>query len=235
MKKSNIKDLNVIFFDVDGTLYDQKTSHKRTLQKVIKRYSEVFSCVSEEELLNAFEIADKECYQEFINGVPLDEIRRKRSLHTLKLIGVDEAFSERFHDEFYRIYPSIKAEIKGAGRVIDYLDPKYQLGILTNSSKDIQLTKLRNLDMLKHFDELVFSEEVGSRKPDKEIFLDALSRVNDKPENCLYLGDSFTTDIIGAEKVGMRTCWLNPDGEKRPANIEPDLEISELSELLDIL
>lgn len=235
MSLLDVKDLNVIFFDVDDTLYDQRTSYKRTLLEIIRMYNGVFHGTQEEELIKAFELADRECYQEFKDGVPIEKIRWNRSEHTLKLAGVDEDFVEMFHQEFYRIYPSIKTEIKDAEKVIDHLKTKYRLGILTNSSKDIQLTKLRTLGILNYFDEFVFSEEVGSRKPDKEIFLEALRRVDEMPENSLYVGDSFTSDIIGAEKVGMRTCWLNIYGEKKPANIEPDIEISELTELLDFL
>ena len=95
------------------------------------------------------------------------------------------------------------------------------------------MKKLNVLELTEYFDKFIFSEEVGSRKPDKEIFLHALEKVDKNGESCLYVGNSFRTDIKGAKKVGMKTCWLNRQGKQKED--VPDLEIKELSELLEIL
>ena len=65
---------------------------------------------------------------------------------------------------------------------------------------------------------MVISEEIGIRKPRREIF-DAVARTLDLvPEEILHVGDNLNADVAGAAACGMRTVWLtrqvaNPDAE----------------------
>jgi putative hydrolase of the HAD superfamily len=72
-------------------------------------------------------------------------------------------------------------------------------------------------------DVMVFSTEVGVRKPDPAIFLDALGRLGVDPVDALFVGDRLDVDVHGAANVGMTTVqalWFNADDS--PAAIEPD-------------
>lgn len=75
---------------------------------------------------------------------------------------------------------------------------------------------------------------MGSRKPDEDIFLHALEKFGKSGPRFLYVGDSFRSDVRGAKKVGMKTCWLNRSNEKKGGGPTPILEIDELVELLEI-
>ncbi|MCK4433243.1 MAG: HAD family hydrolase, partial [Methanomicrobia archaeon] len=64
----------------------------------------------------------------------------------------------------------------------------------------------------------------------------ATTSLDMKPEECLYVGDSYGTDILGAKKAGMQTCWFNPKNLPLPQeDVEPDFEIHTLDEILGIL
>lgn len=52
-------------------------------------------------------------------------------------------------------------------------------------------------------DVLVFSCEVGLRKPDPAIYLAATDRLGLPPAECLYIGDGSYRELSGAEAVGM--------------------------------
>jgi len=54
------------------------------------------------------------------------------------------------------------------------------------------------------FDHLIFSYEVGSAKPEPEIYLEALSRAGSRPQACLFV-DDLLTNIQAAKKMGMET------------------------------
>ena len=61
---------------------------------------------------------------------------------------------------------------------------------------------------------IVFSEEVGFRKPQPEIFLHALEELGVEPENAMFVGDRLDTDVQGAAQVGMATVqalWFRAD------------------------
>lgn len=82
-----------------------------------------------------------------------------------------------------------------------------------------------------HFEHLVFSFEVGSRKPDSGIFLDACRRFGVHPSECLMIGDSLGSDIAGASAVGMPSVLVNRGGKtvELPAGAKA---VSSLIELL---
>src|SRR5919197_312524 len=68
----------------------------------------------------------------------------------------------------------------------------------------------------------VWSEEVGARKPEPEIFIHALDRLGVDPVDALFVGDGLENDVQGAGDVGMTTAqalWFRADDTP---GIEPD-------------
>ena len=55
----------------------------------------------------------------------------------------------------------------------------------------------------KLFNEIVISSEVGIIKPDKEIFLHTLQKINSKPEESLFIDDR-QINVDGSLSVGMQ-------------------------------
>ncbi|HEX4887393.1 MAG TPA: HAD family phosphatase [Luteibaculaceae bacterium] len=67
-------------------------------------------------------------------------------------------------------------------------------------------------DMSPWFDHLFYSYELGLRKPDEAIFLHALSKLNCKPHEVLFLDDS-VQHIEAANRLGIQTHHVK-DGEE---------------------
>jgi putative hydrolase of the HAD superfamily len=57
---------------------------------------------------------------------------------------------------------------------------------------------------------IVDSTVVGVSKPDPAIFRHALEPMNLKPEQCLYVGDSYRYDVIGATRAGLQAVHYDP-------------------------
>ncbi len=55
----------------------------------------------------------------------------------------------------------------------------------------------------------VFSDEVGVRKPEPDIFEAALAGLGLPPERVVHVGDDVDADIAGAKALGMRAVWFN--------------------------
>ena len=232
MKISDGIEIDTVFFDVDDTLFDQRRAHKLALGRILEDRQDIFAGVSEEELIETFDIADEKAMRDFHEGVPLDKVRKERTEKILREFDVDVGFAEEFNELFYDLYPSMETPVEGAKEVVVELGKENVLGVITNSSKEVQICKLKSIEILDCFETLVFSEEVGYRKPDRKIFLHAVQKVGTEPGDFLYVGDSYTSDVVGAHRVGMHTCWFNPDGKEVSGEVEPELEISELAELL---
>jgi len=136
---------------------------------------------------------------------------------------------------YLRYCPTIDAPIKGTKHVINRLSEKFQLGIISNSVPGLQYRKLDTLGIIHLFQCIVLSEEIGLRKPAPEIFWETAEILHRKPEECLYVGDSYDIDIKGAQKSGMKTCWFNPNGETlRGQDNKPDYEIKSLRDILEL-
>ncbi len=62
------------------------------------------------------------------------------------------------------------------------------------------------------FDPLIISSEVGLEKPDKRIFELALEQSGADADECIYVGDNYYDDVLGASGVGIRTILINSPG-----------------------
>ena len=93
--------------------------------------------------------------------------------------------------------------------VIAYLKAKYRLAILTNGSPISQRRKLESTGILNMFELSVVSGEVGIDKPDPRIFDVMCERLNVKPQDCLYIGDNYVNDVLGARNAGWNAIYLN--------------------------
>jgi HAD superfamily hydrolase (TIGR01509 family) len=79
------------------------------------------------------------------------------------------------------------------------------------------------LGVAERMDAMVFSTDVGARKPDPAIFLAALAELGVDPVDALYVGDRLDVDVQGAANVGMTTVqalWFNADDTT--VAVEPD-------------
>lgn len=87
----------------------------------------------------------------------------------------------------------------------------YALGLISNWDASCREV-LRENGLNKLLDPIVVSWEAGVEKPDRRIFEHALSLCGEAPEECLYVGDNYYDDDVGAAAAGMACCILNPPG-----------------------
>jgi len=68
------------------------------------------------------------------------------------------------------------------------------------------------------FDATVFSCDVGVRKPNPKIYLEACRRLGVEPAECLFVGDGGSRELTGAVAVGMRAVLLAAPEEQNNAD-----------------
>ena len=110
---------------------------------------------------------------------------------------------------------------------------KYRICIATNGLVSIQTGRLQMLKNYAH--EVYISEEMGVIKPDPAFFAQIFEQMGVTAENCLMIGDSLASDVLGANRVQMDSCWVNVERRKNPTPICPTYEIHSLLELLELL
>jgi putative hydrolase of the HAD superfamily len=106
------------------------------------------------------------------------------------------------------------------------------LGIISNTGRTpgIMLRRLLEAhDLLRHFSVISYSDEVGYRKPDPEIFRQTLARTGATPSQAAHVGDNPVDDVAGARGAGMRAIHYAAAG--RPGADHADLVVTDLAEL----
>jgi putative hydrolase of the HAD superfamily len=97
----------------------------------------------------------------------------------------------------------------------------------------------RDLDQMgvgERLDTIVFSSEVGRRKPHPAIFQHALAALEVAPEEALFVGDRLYEDVRGAGELGMATVqavWFRAD--ENPDGREPDFQAFTQMDILNIV
>jgi FMN phosphatase YigB (HAD superfamily) len=123
------------------------------------------------------------------------------------------------------------------GPLLRDLGERAQLAVVSNfdytpTAHDI----LERAGVLDLFQTVVVSDAVGWRKPHPEIFARALADLGVRPSEALFVGDRADIDVVGAQRMGMPSVWINREAQALPPGITPpDYEVRDLSELAGIV
>lgn len=85
----------------------------------------------------------------------------------------------------------------------------YRLGVISNADGRMEAL-LTQVGLRGHFEFVVDSEVFGATKPDPEIFLEGCRRLGLPPEVCLYVGDLYPVDYLGATRAGLQAVLFDP-------------------------
>jgi FMN phosphatase YigB (HAD superfamily) len=134
----------------------------------------------------------------------------------LRELGVEDADS--FIDAEHAVWRPAHEALSSAQALLDSLRSRgLKTGLIANSWPDparLLRADVEAFGLAEQLDVIVFSEEVGFRKPQPEIFLHALEQLGVEPENAMFVGDRLDTDVQGAAQVGMATVqalWFRAD------------------------
>lgn len=72
-----------------------------------------------------------------------------------------------------------------------------------------QKKKVHVMQLEPYLDAVLYSGELGIHKPDRRIFDCAAACLGVANENCLFVGDDFTSDVQGALGADMEAVWID--------------------------
>ncbi len=117
---------------------------------------------------------------------------------------------------------------------MEQLRGRWRLGLLSNAD-DAYLEPLLARHPLP-VDAVLSSEMARAYKPHPRIFERMLTMLQVEPAQAVFVGDSVLDDIWGAQRLGLRTVWINRNGVTWDTDFPPpDYQIYGLTELLDVL
>ncbi|MER2494913.1 HAD family hydrolase [Vibrio neptunius] len=126
-----------------------------------------------------------------------------------------------------------------SGRLYQYSIPLLEalhnqgkkLILLSNvtGSTEVFQRDLMNRGLAKYFDSIIWSSEIGFRKPSRQAFEIALESVGSLAKNSIMVGDSEIADIRGAQLAGISTMLISElkNAESRASHVVNHANIQE--------
>ena len=219
-----------LLFDLDDTLLDFGKAQVLAFKKLLEDENIEYS----DESFEKYETINKSLWRSFERGeISNKEVTSERFIRFFALFGMKVDGSEV--DNRFRSYLAEGNQLfEGIVEMLEKLSLTHKLYIASNGIGITQHTRLKNNNLNKYFDKIFISEEIGSKKPDREFFDIILKEigVEDKGE-VLMIGDTLTSDILGANNVGIDSCLVDIHGIEN-SEINPTYKIAKTIDLLNI-
>jgi putative hydrolase of the HAD superfamily len=121
--------------------------------------------------------------------------------------------------------------------VLEQLASRFPLGLVSNFDHGPTARRiLADHGIIRFFAAIVISDDFGRRKPHPAIFTAVLRELGVAREDGLFIGDSISEDVVGAQNARLKVVWLNLKRRLLPPDVKPpEYEITELKELTALL
>ena len=219
-----------LLFDADGTLYDFKATERIALRRVFEKNGIEWN----KEMFDLYEVGNHFCWDSYEKGLMSQEkLKGERFRILFDNLG-NTNDPEVAGDDYVDFLSEAGIMIEGA---IDFLDSIKDRGksIITNGIAKTQHGRIKTTDTRGYFDEIFISQEMRVAKPDKAFFDIVLERLGKTPEECIVIGDSEKSDILGAVNSGMESIFINFDGKKSEMATYSVSSYEELTKLIETI
>jgi putative hydrolase of the HAD superfamily len=231
--------LDAVLFDLGHTLMDWTwdddllvAGHRAGLE-AIGRYSKPAAEALTARYLREAQLQDWEA---------VEEVEYPGLVRTMLAdVGVEVAENElvRFLEVEHAAWAPARKVGSMSEALLDSLhDRGLKTGLVSNAwdPRWLMERELTAMGLLERLDAIVFSSEVGVRKPRPEIFYRALDELGVEPGRALFVGDRLEADIKGAAELGMTTVqamWFR--AEESEDWIEPDYRAFTMVDVLNVV
>ena len=224
---------DVILFDADDTLLDFQKSEDAALRRAF----EAFQLPLTAEVREGYLEINHGLWKALERGeIDKPQVLARRFQDTFEKFGIDGPKDGSFEREYQRMLGEGAYLVDDAPDVLNALQGRCTLAIVTNGVTATQTNRLRLCGLDKIIPHVFISEQIGVAKP-QQGFFDAVFAARGEPDRSrvLIVGDSLTSDMRGGEVAGIDSCWYNPKGKPNDSAVRPTYEIRTLTELLSII
>lgn len=128
----------------------------------------------------------------------------------IETIGYPAEAVDPFKHAFRAAWGTTHTLVPGAKETLERLHDKgYRLFAASNSFGHLQRSRLERAGVLHLFEDTYISIDIGYDKPDVRFYEEALRRCGLQANEVLMIGDSMTTDIIGARAAGLDALYFD--------------------------
>ena len=221
-----------IFFDLDHTLWDFDRNSELTFNKIFQLNNIDINLSEFLDVYVPLNLHYWKLYRE--DKIDKESLRYKRlnDVFTKLQVRVKTAMIYKLSEDYITHLCTFNHLFEGTVEILDYLNSKYELHIITNGFKEVQYGKLNNANINHYFNTVTNSEMVGVKKPNPKIFKHALSVARAIPNNSIMIGDNYEADILGALDMGIDAICFNYHNEQLDDSVKSVDHLLDLKQFL---
>ena len=228
-----------LLFDLDQTLLDFHASEYKALGIVLRKNGLPF----DDDIYRDFKAINKALWLQLEKGaVTRTGLFTKRFRDIFRRCGADPDALDPLavNDDFIRTMSVNGVLMDGA---LDFVKrvkggiPDARIYIASNGATINAKGRIASTGLDRYIDRLFISEDMGVAKPAAAFFDICLEAVGEPRESCIMVGDSLTSDMLGAQNASLTSVWFMPSGDVEKSMKEYDIDYcaSSFGELYDVL
>ena len=217
---------DLILMDADNTLYDFDASEARAIREVLPEIG--ISAPDAPEVYSRLNLA---CWLDYNRGLITQSALRLRRFRELLAYYQVEGDPQRCTDLYSEALSRQCIPLPGALEAVRTISAQAPIVVLTNGLSDIQHRRFDRSELRPYLSGMLISSETGHPKPEPHMYLQALKQFHVPASRALMIGDSLTSDILGANRAGVDACWFNPRHAARTEEVHIEYEIHAVSEM----
>ena len=168
--------IKAVIFDMDGVLIDAKDWHYEALNKALKLFGYFINRYDHLVTYDGLPTRDKLQMLTMERGLPFELhafINQMKQVYTMEMVY------QKCKPVFYHEYALSRLKAN-----------HYSLAVASNSIRQTVELMMEKSNLSQYLDFMLSNEDVKKAKPDPEIYLTAIGKLNLKPEECLIVEDN---------------------------------------------
>jgi HAD superfamily hydrolase (TIGR01549 family) len=233
-----------VFIDIDDTLLDYIPCCREAFDAALGAIHEQTANESDG-LFDLFFAISGRLFSEAKRGLhTIAEVMELYPAEFIEKSGLAEGLSadaqlrmtEEFKHAFRAAWGNTHTLVPDAKETLEALQAQgCRLFAASNSFGHLQRSRLQHAGILHLFEDTYISMDIGYDKPDVRFYEEALRRCRLQPHEVLMVGDSMTTDILGAQAAGLDTVFFDRREEATDDTRRRFTTITALSQLAPLL
>lgn len=225
--------IRTILWDVDGTLLDFHAAEGNALRSLFREFG--FGELNDEDLARY-----KALNISLWKALERNEITKPRVLvgrfeKFFGDLGLDPSLAPAFNEKYQVRLGDTIVFLDDSYEIVKSLRGRVSQYVVSNGTVQAQTKKLEASGLGELMDGVFLSEAIGTEKPGRAFFDAVFARIRpESPDQIVIIGDALSSDILGGDRAGIRTCWYNPHGAGRDIPCRIDYEIRDLHQVLDL-
>ena len=220
--------IKAVIFDLDNTLLDfmkmKEYAVKAAIAGMIEAGLDINPDESYETIIDIYEKKgweNQQVFNEFLNK-KIGEVNNK-------YLAAGIVAYRRAREANLLLYPNVNHTL------VELIKMSVKLAVVSDAPSREAWMRIYYLNLHHHFDVVLTFDDTNARKPSPIPFEMALSQLNIAPEEALMVGDWPERDVVGANKLGIRTIFARYGDSFDTVDSGADWDINDVYEIVGIV